>query len=58
VEASGLGQMLHKFLGSAEMFGDERLAAEARTLETSLEERSRPPIEILRTAAEAIRKAA
>ena len=37
-EIATLGTMLHKFLGSAAMFGGDRLASEARALETALDE--------------------
>jgi CheY-like chemotaxis protein len=58
-DVANLLDMLHKFLGSAEMFGDGRLAVEARTLEAALaavdpEERA----EALRRATRAMAKAA
>jgi CheY-like chemotaxis protein len=36
-ELRALGEMLHKFLGTAEMFGDADLASQARALEDGLE---------------------
>jgi CheY-like chemotaxis protein len=58
-EVANLREMLHKFLGSAQMFGDEALAAEARTLETALASvAGRDRVELLRSAAATFAKVA
>ncbi len=58
-DVAGLHAMLHKFLGSAMMFGDERLATEARRLEDALGAVARSGrIELLRDAATRMAKAA
>jgi CheY-like chemotaxis protein len=58
-EVAEISRMLHKFLGSAEMFGDVALAREARALEEGFTVWSRSRrIEEVRLAADAMRRAA
>ena len=58
-DAAALGEMLHKFLGSAAMFGDHGFAAEARKLEAALDGGAREQrLPAVRNAAAAMARAA